>query len=135
MHSAQAVQYLAKMQGEVAPRERMAGPLRQSGRGCFLGALALPRMRMRPGGLAVANGDGAKGDWCGPRYALLCSMNTSEADGHQQAGAAWELPQGMLAFDPPAIRHYVFATLGGKHFHDEARHISITRYELHGGKQ
>ena len=60
-------------------------------------------MRMRPGGLAVANGDGAKGDWCGPRYALLCSMNTSEADGHQQAGAAWELPQGMLAFDPPAI--------------------------------
>ncbi len=32
-------------------------------------------MRMRPGGLAVENGDGAKGDCCGPRYTMLCNQD------------------------------------------------------------
>ena len=30
-------------------------------------------MRMRPGGLAVANGEGPKGDCCGPQYTELCN--------------------------------------------------------------
>ena len=36
-------------------------------------------MRMRPGGLAVENGDGANGDCCGPRYTMLCNRNITSS--------------------------------------------------------
>lgn len=88
-------------------------------------------MRMRPGGLAVANGEGAKGDCCGPRYTLLCDMTISQPNGSQQTGAAFELQQDILEAETPARSNHVSAMLRGQHNHDKLRHTSMMGHEHH----